>query len=456
MAEDTSVYAGAMPTREGELTVEMRGMAPVPLANRYGGVHRVFTIWFTPNLVPAAFFVGVLALNLGFALGTVAIVTGTVLGALLVSVLCSWGPRTGVGQLPLARLQFGRTVVVPGLLMWFSTIAWDAINAIFGAEAIHLLIHVPFWIGLLIVLALQGLLGVFGYELMHTFEQWGSIVLGLMFVAITVKIVQIGDFHTVATVHGGAQAGAFILMTTIAASFVVSWAAYASEYSRYMKPDTSRLTVFSLTLAGTALSSVWIEILGLAAAAAATNGTAGGIRQLLGGGLLGGLALVAIWIGTVAVNAMNDYSGSLALQAAGFRIRRPVVAVIVTVLAFFLTLWLNTGDLTTKFENVLDWWRKRGVMNVADVVGSALKPGWDALVALAAGFLAATPFMDTSLYVGYASSHWLQGGDIAFGVGFVVGLVVYAGIRWLESGTLRDAPAAEPVAGREPAGATDG
>ena len=160
MAEDTSVYAGAMPTREGELTVEMRGMAPVPLANRYGGVHRVFTIWFTPNLVPAAFFVGVLALNLGFALGTVAIVTGTVLGALLVSVLCSWGPRTGVGQLPLARLQFGRTVVVPGLLMWFSTIAWDAINAIFGAEAIHLLIHVPFWIGLLIVLALQGLLDV--------------------------------------------------------------------------------------------------------------------------------------------------------------------------------------------------------------------------------------------------------------------------------------------------------
>lgn len=454
MADDTSVYAGVMPSREGELSLEMHGMAPIPLANRYGGLHRIFTIWFTPNLVPAAFFIGVLALNLGFALGAVAIVLGTVLGALLVSVLCSWGPSTGVGQLPLARLQFGKTVVVPGLLMWFSTIAWDAINAIFGAEAIHLLIHVPFWLGLLIVLVMQGLLGVFGYELMHTFERWGSIVLGLLFIAITVKIAAIGDFSSAATVHGGAQAGSFILMTTIAASFVVSWAAYASEYSRYMKPDTSRRAIFGLTLAGTTVSSVWIELLGLAAAAAATDDTAGGIQHLLGGGFLGVLALIAIWIGTVAVNAMNDYSGSLALQAAGFKVRRPVVAVVVTVIAFFLTLWLNTGDLATKFENVLlfitywvppfaaiqmvDWWRKHGVMNTRDVVGAALKPGWDALAALVIGFAAAVPFMDTSLYVGYASAHWLQGGDIAFGVGFVVGLVVYAGIRRAETGTLRD------------------
>jgi NCS1 family nucleobase:cation symporter-1 len=449
-----------MPSRAGQIVLETRGMAPIPLENRYGGLHRIFTIWFTPNLVPAAFFIGVLAVNLGFGLGTVAIVVGTVLGSLLVAVMCTWGPRTGVGQLPLARLQFGRTVFVPGLLMWGSTVAWDAINAIFGAAAIDLLLHVPFWVGLLIVLAMQGVLGFLGYELMHLFELWGSLVLGIMFVIITVKIAHIGNFHSTSTVHGSAEVGAFVLMATIAASFVVSWGAYASEYSRYMKPDTSRPAIFGLTLAGTVLSSVWIEILGLAAAAAATNGTAAGIRSLLGGGILGGLGLVAIWIGTVAVNAMNDYSGSLALQAAGFRVRRPVVAVIVTVAAFFLTLWLNTGTLAGKFENVLlfitywvppfaavqmvDWWRNRGHMNVGDILSSAQKPGWEALVALLAGFGAATPFMDTTLYVGYASSHWLQGGDIAFAVGFVVGGLVYGAIRLAETGSARD-PIAAPA-----------
>jgi NCS1 family nucleobase:cation symporter-1 len=94
---------------------------------------------------------------------------------------------------------------------------------------------------------------------------------------------------------------------------------------------------------------------------------------------------------------------------------------------------------------MVDWWRKRGIMNVQDAVGATLKPGWDALVALLAGFGAAVPFMDTSLFVGPASSGWLQGGDIAFPVGFVVALVVYAGLRRLETGTVRDAPRAEAV-----------
>src|SRR5258708_23712781 len=82
-------------------------------------------------------------------------------------------------------------------------------------------------------------------------------------------------------------------------------------------------------------------------------------------------------------------------------------------------------------------------MNVGDVLSFALKPGWEALVALLAGFAAATPFMDTSLYVGYASSHWLQGGDIAFAVGFVVAAIVYSGVRRIETGSVRD-PATAP------------
>jgi hypothetical protein len=53
--------------------------------------------------------------------------------------------------------------------------------------------------------------------------------------------------------------------------------------------------------------------------------------------------------------------------------------------------------------------------------------------------------MDTSLYVGYASSHWLQGGDIAFAVGFVVGGLVFGGIRLAQTGSMRDPEAAAAV-----------
>lgn len=470
--DEEGAFGGQMPSSEGEYVLEMHGMAPIPLDNRYGRLHRVFTVWFTPNLVPAAFFIGTLVtasyIGLGFWLGVVAIVVGTVFGGLLVSILCTWGPRTGVGQLPLARLPFGKTVLLPGMLQWLSTIAWDAINAIFGAEAIHILIHVPFWVGLAIVLVLQGVLGLFGYEIMHLFEKWMSIVLGLMFVIITIKIVDIGNFHAASTAHGAALVGGFLLMATIAASFVVSWAAYASDYSRYMKPDTSRQAIFWLTLAGVAISSIWIEILGLAAASLIVNDTSAGIQQLVGGGILGAVALVAIVIGTVAVNAMNDYSGSLALQATGARIRRPYVAIVVTVLAFVLTLWLHEGSLATKFTNILlfitywippfvaiqmvDWWRHRGRPDVSKIIrADHLRPGWDALAALLIGFGCSIPFMDTSLYVGRVSANWLHGGDIAYLVGFVVGGAAYAVLRWAVTKAARDL---DDIAG-PPAGSTE-
>lgn len=450
MATETGAGAlgGAMPGRENDLrTLETRGIAPIPQDNRYGGLHRVFTVWFTPNLVVAAFFIGTLAtasfVGVGFTLGLAAIVIGTVIGSLPAAYMCSWGPRTGVAQLPLARIPFGKAVVVPGLLMWLSTIAWDAINGIFGAQALQVLFHVPFWLGLLIILALQGLIGVFGYEVLHTYQKWMSVVLGIMFVILTVKIGSVGDFSAPATAHGAALAGGFILMVTLSISFVITWAPYASDYTRYMKPETSRAAIFWITLGALTVSSVWIEFLGLAAARLATNQTSSGIRDIMGGGALGALALVAIGLGTVSVNAMNDYSGSLSLQAAGVRILRPLVAVIVTAAAFGLTLWLNTGNLASKFTNlvlfisywdapfaaivIVDWWQRGGKLDVSRILWlDALRNGWSGLLALAAGFGAAVPFMNTTLFVGPVPAHLLFGGDIAYYVGFVVGGLVYA------------------------------
>ncbi len=69
--------------------------------------------------------------------------------------------------------------------------------------------------------------------------------------------------------------------------------------------------------------------------------TAEGVRSVMGGGLLGGLALLVIALASVGSGVMNDYSGSLALQTLGVRVRRPLSSVVVTVLAFGLILWLH-------------------------------------------------------------------------------------------------------------------
>ena len=448
------------PTREGDLTLELRGMVPIPEDGRYGSRYRIFTVWFAPNLVPAAFFVGVIAgasfIGLSFAWTIVAIVLGNLIGAILPAVLSVMGPRTGMAQLPLSRLAFGKSVVVPGAINWLNQIAWDGVNGLFGAEAAAILFHIPFWIGLVIVIAAQGVVATLGYEVIHTFEKWMSIVLFVIFAILTVKVASIGSISLHASVHGAAAVGSFILLVTIIASFILAWSVYASDYTRYMRRDLPWWTVAWRVAAGLILSAGWLEVLGLVSARLMTQSTTQGIYTLMGKGALGVIAMIGIVLGTVAVDALDDYTGSLSLQATGINIPRPVAAVVVGAGGFLMAFYLHEGDLATKVTNFLlfisywvtpfagvvlvHWWRTRkegfDLSNIMSL--SRLPSGIMPLVALVVGFGASVPFMDSTLYQGPIAMGPLHGGDIALYVGFVVA----AGVYWV--GSILGSPKGEP------------
>jgi nucleobase:cation symporter-1, NCS1 family len=436
-----------MPSREGDLSIEGHGMEPIPASARYGSVNRLFTVWFSPNLVPAAFFVGTLAaadfIGLGWWAGLAAIVVGNVVGASLVAYLSAMGPLTGMAQIPASRLPFGKAIVVPAVINWLSTIAWDAINAFFGAYAISVVTGdaVPFPVGLLIVVVCQAALSIVGYEAIHTFERWAAIGLAILFAVVTVAVLGKTNFSLA---NGDAAGiGSFILMTTIAGSFNLAWSLYASDYSRYLPAHTPRSQIFRRTFLGLALSAIWIEALGLAVVGALGSeaDTVHQINGLIGGGIVGVLAMVAIFFGTVAVNSMNDYTGSLSLQAAGIRIARPISAGVVAVLSFLATLYLYYNNFSSTVENYLlvitywigPWaaiviidWRRRGaaIDGSRAVVFSMLPSGANALIALVVGFAASIPFMNQTLFIGPLVGT-LGGADIAYVVGFVVAAVVY-------------------------------
>ena len=112
----------------------------------------------------------VITFGLGFWLGLLAMIVGTVLGSLVVGYPSTWGPRTGTAQLPASRMAYGATVRLTAALQWLSPIAWDAMVGLFGGEALSALLGIPFWAAVLIVLAVQGLVGFFGYELIHRLQ----------------------------------------------------------------------------------------------------------------------------------------------------------------------------------------------------------------------------------------------------------------------------------------------
>jgi nucleobase:cation symporter-1, NCS1 family len=455
VSDGPAAFYGTRPRHDGHLVLESHGMAPIPEDQRYGASWRNFTVWFAPNLELSGLFTGTLAftIGLGFWPGFVAIVLGVILGSLPVALLATWGPKTGMGQLPLARLPFGKTIALPAAVQWLSSVAWDALVGLFGAQAAQLLFHIPFVVGVLIVLAVEGIIGFLGYEFIHQLEKWGSGVLAILFAVLSVKILQHGNIPTDNTVHGAAAVGAFVLMTTIAFSGAFSWATYAADYSRYQRKDTRPSPIFLWTLLGLAASFIWMYTLGLAGAKVFVDQTAGGVQSLVGGGFLGALALIAVMFGAVTSNALNDYSGSLAVQAAGIKIRRHWSAVLGTLLAFLLILWLNSGNLSSKFQNILlftaywiapflaviliDWYHRRGTISRDSLTRlmrfTNLSMGWPALAALLVGFAAMVPFMNTGLVVGPVANA-LHGADLSFYVGFLVAGVVYSALRRLKPG----------------------
>jgi len=149
IGEGTAAFHGTRPRHDGHMVLESHGMAPIPEEQRYGASWRNFTVWFAPNLELSGIFTGTLAftIGLGFWLGFLAIALGVVLGALPVALLATWGPKTGMGQLPLARLPFGKTIALPAGVQWLSSVAWDALVGLFGAQAAQLLFHIPFFVG---------------------------------------------------------------------------------------------------------------------------------------------------------------------------------------------------------------------------------------------------------------------------------------------------------------------
>ena len=449
-ALNTSTFTGHRPTGAGDLSVETHGIAPIAEDQRYGRPSRLFTVWFAPQVNMTGVFTGTLAiaLGLGFWLGMLAMVIGTVLGSLVVGYLSTWGPRTGTGQLPNSRMAFGGGVVLPAVLQWLSSIAWDALVGLFGGEALAVLLDIPFWIAVLIVLGIQGAVGFFGYELIHRMQAVLTVILFATFVVFAVKLVGGHEVVTPPSVQGADLAGAFVLEVTIALSLAISWASYAADFSRYLPSNSSRARVFGFTFAGIMLAYIFVQGIGIAAADVVSEHTAEGVRSVMGGGILGALALIVIALASIGSGVMNDYSGSLALQTIGVRVRRPVSAVIVTVLAFALVLWLHAANTATRFQDVLllvsywipafvavvviDWViraRGRASINPADEHTDR----WDAaaaVVVFVVAYAAAIPFMNTSLIEGPVAKVW-HGADVAYFVNFLVAAALYGGYRLL-------------------------
>jgi NCS1 nucleoside transporter family len=448
LSDDVEVREGTYGDKV--IAVEPGGAEFIPLNERHGRPLQLFWTWTSPNMEFATVFVGLLGILLGLSFWEtfLAIVIGTALGSITQGILSTSGPQYGVPQMVLSRRGFGYwgNALPAGINSVVAGIGWFAVNSVSGALALNALTHLPEVLCLLIVVALQLAVAFLGHNLIHAFERYAFPILVIIFL--------IASAWTLSKAHPGAShqtiPGAFLIELGATFGYAVGWNPYASDYTRYFKPDASKRAIAFWAGLGLLLSCVLLETVGAAAGTIAgvvsnVNPTAGwtGIFP----SWLRDLTLLAIVIGGIAANALNIYSGAISFTAIGFKLplaaRRAIVALGFGAIGFFVG-WAglhNAGEDYNNFLLIIAYWiapwlavmfcdmylrRRQDPAQIERLLFNRNYTNWAGPVAMAVGAgISIWLFSNQTKYIGLVPTHAPDTGDLTFEVGFVLTAVIY-------------------------------
>ena len=443
------------------VAVEPGGVEFIPLDERHGRPSQLLWTWTSPNMEFATVGVGILGplyFGLGFWQSVLAIVLGSALGSISHGVLSSWGPQHGLVQMVISRSGFGflGNILPAGINSLVAGIGWFAVNSVSGALALNALISaMPKALCLVIVVVAQIVIAFFGHNLVHAFERYAFPVLTIVFVIACV--VALSKAHPSAVSDAGGIGG-FLVMFGATFGYAAGWNPYASDYTRYLAPETSRASVAIFAGLGVFLSCTLLEITGAAVVTAGGKDVAPAAFTSLLSTWLGKLVLACICIGAIAANAINVYSGSVSFMALGIKlpthVARAAVAVVFGIIGLFVALG-GLNNAGTDYENfllIIAYWigpwlgvvfvdriLRRG-QDIQELLGDKSYTNWAGPIAmLVGGALSIWLFAAQTDYTGPIAKAHPGLGDLTFEVGFVLAAVLYAALFRASSGSSKTA-----------------
>ncbi|MFJ5090865.1 purine-cytosine permease family protein [Streptomyces sp. NPDC088674] len=433
--------------------VETSGAGPVPEAERHGHPRQLLWTWAAPQVGWATAYIGVLAVaafGLGFTEAVVALVLGAALGAVAHGFLSVDGPRFGVPQMVLGRLSFGhKGNALPSTVnALVAGIGWFAMNTLGGAFALNSLTGLPPLACLLILVALEVVVGYVGHDLVHRFERYALPVLAVIFLLAGVWI-----FKGAHLGHAGSGGGfgAFLLAFSASFGFTAGWNPCASDYARYLPRTTSARATGWYSGLGLFLSVSVVSVIGAASGTVLAPEGASPTDAFTGQlpGWLAHLTLLAIILGGMAASTLNVYSASVSLASLTARaLPRGLDRATLTALTGAvgtIAAWASLDDAGHAFESFLlviaywtapwlgvvlvEQWRRRRTPDtlVARRLSDPRHTNAAGLIALLAGVAVSVPlFSHQEMYVGPLPAHWPGLGDLTCPVGFAVSALLHA------------------------------
>ena len=435
--------------------VETHHIDMIPAGARHGKPWQQAAFWAGANVNVFNVVLGgvVVAIGLTFWWAIIAIVTGTVAGALFIALHATQGPRLGVPQTIQSRGQFGfygAAFLFPCvLLLNVGFIAAQLVIQAQSAQGVVSGLTIPEWILILAVPA--AVIGIFGYRWIHRVMQVTIVITGLSIIVMFIQALRYGSLPGKETTMTAPTAGLFLAGAALLVIDMLSWAPFVSDYTRYLPVNTSGRRLFWAIYLGNVISTIAACSVGAYLAAlipsVATDGPVPAIAKISGK-----WALVVMTLSLINSDTLNAYTGAFQILAFGNMWRRfKSVSVMLRVVPFICVMavgvmiaYIGYGHFVSNLSNFLNvllvifipW----SAVNLTDYFlvrhgnydvtaffipdGMYGRVAWRGLLAYAIGLAAEWPFVSQLDYTGPLVKD-LGGADISWIVGFFVSAIVY-------------------------------
>ncbi|MFJ2096757.1 purine-cytosine permease family protein [Streptomyces anulatus] len=346
--------------------VEAHGIDHIADEEHHGHPRQLFSIWAAANVNYLSLVTGGALILMGLSLwqAVAVIVVGNLLWV-LTGLLAVSGPAAGAPSEVITRAIYGvlGNRANNAIVGWMISVCYFALNLAAAATAAFSLVekagitaNTVVQVAVVVVIAALTLaIGVYGHAMITRLYLPITLVLTAVFAVAAVPVLGRTDFgYTPAEPLSGVGLWSVLVAgVTLIGSGPLSYTTSA-DFSRYLPRTTSAKAVAGWTALGGFVPSVIVCSLGACAATAVDmSDPQTGLEQILPA-WFAPVFLLALVLGTIAINALTSYSAGLALQAVGIRIRRTRSVLVDGAAAVSLTLYgLLISNFLDTVSNVL-------------------------------------------------------------------------------------------------------
>ena len=429
----------------------------IPDNERHGRVWHQFTLWFGANTNIFNVVLGgvVVSFGMSFWWALVAIVVGTAIGALLIALHATQGPKLGVPQMIQSRGQFGfygsSFLFLAVFLLNFGFIAAQFVIQAQSFNFVVTSVSIPVWILILTVPAV--IIGIYGYKWVHRAAQITGVVVGITIIVVFIQALVYKPLPHAEASWSPPSFGLFVAGAALLVIDMLSFGPFVSDYSRYLPKNVKTVRVFSSIYFGNLIATVAAAAVGAYLAALLPSDTP--VAAI--GKISGSWALVIMGLSLVNADTYNAYTGAFQVLSVVNLFRKLKPSATLRIWAFMFTMAVGVivallgyksfvANLSNFLNVLLVIFIPWSAVNLTDYflvrhaeydVPSFFSAdgiygmfAWRGLLAYAVGLGLEFPFVNQTYYKGPFVDQ-LGGADISWLVGFVISAAVYIALARL-------------------------